>query len=178
MAKEEVRKVAKLALEVAWNGQLPVDPRRIAGNLLVSDGGEYYPIYLDGDQNLGFSGEAFFDEENKRFVCRYKATELPVRSNFTIAHELGHIVLGHVNQGKRPRRDTNVQIDNYDPVEVDANQFAAELLMPESLVRTAVERYSNLKTMAEIFDVSTTAMYYRLKNLNLLNSDVLDKAYA
>lgn len=178
MAKKEVRKAAKLALEVAWNGQLPVDPRRIAESLLVSDGGEYYPIHLDGDKNLGFSGEAFFDKDFKRFVCRYKATELSIRSNFTIAHELGHIVLGHVNQGERPRRDTNVQIDNLDPVEVDANQFAAELLMPESLVRTAVERYNSLKTMAEIFDVSTTAMYYRLKNLNLLNTDILEKQYA
>jgi Zn-dependent peptidase ImmA (M78 family) len=60
---------------------------------------------------------------------------------------------------------------NYDPVESSANRFAAELLMPESAVRSMIsdKAYSNLSALATAFNVSEVAMKYRLKNLGLVS---------
>lgn len=53
--------------------------------------------------------------------------------------------------------------------EVEANTFAAELLMPARLVEHAVERYGkDIPALAELFDVSRQAMQYRLEKLLLL----------
>ncbi|MFS8173301.1 ImmA/IrrE family metallo-endopeptidase [Vreelandella titanicae] len=170
MAKPMVTAAAKLALENAWDGLLPIDPREIANGILVSGrADDYYPIHVEAIPDLEYSGEAFFDDARQRFVCRFKSSEYPTRNNFTIAHELGHIILGHVNKGERPRRDTRVRMFSNDSKEVDANQFAAELLMPKKEILTAVDRYDSLDKVARIFQVSSTAMSYRLKNLGLLS---------
>ena len=65
------------------------------------------------------------------------------RQRFTIAHEIGHFLLHtdedvHIDE-KRPigRRD-DLSSQAVDACEIEANQFAAELLMPESLVREFV----------------------------------------
>lgn len=50
----------------------------------------------------------------------------PSRRGFTLAHEIGHIYLGHRADGDRQERQ--------------ANRFAAELLAPEILVRALAER--------------------------------------
>lgn len=54
--------------------------------------------------------------------------------------------------------------------EIEANAFAAELLMPAQLVEQAVERYGkNLPALAELFAVSHQAMQLRLEKLLLLS---------
>jgi hypothetical protein len=53
--------------------------------------------------------------------------------------------------------------------EIEANAFAAELLMPAPLVEQAVERYGkDVAALAELFDVSRQAMQFRLEKLLLL----------
>lgn len=53
--------------------------------------------------------------------------------------------------------------------EIEANAFAAELLMPASLVEQAVGRYGkDVGALAELFDVSSQAMQFRLEKLLLL----------
>lgn len=53
----------------------------------------------------------------------------PQRSAFTIAHELGHIVLNHVTPGSVTIMNREPQGDDA-PEETAANQFAARLLAP------------------------------------------------
>ena len=87
------------------------------------------------------------------------------RRRFTIAHEIGHFVLhpglqrpergGRVNEAGRIR-------------EREADAFAAELLMPEQLVRQAVvEQGTDIERLADRFDVSRQAMLTRLRRLDL-----------
>jgi Zn-dependent peptidase ImmA (M78 family) len=53
--------------------------------------------------------------------------------------------------------------------EVEANTFAAELLMPPQFIEQAVERYGkDIPALAELFDVSRQAMQHRLEKLLLL----------
>lgn len=88
------------------------------------------------------------------------------RARFTIAHELGHYFLHLANEDNKLitsfRRDQS-------PRETEANKFAAELLMPEKLIRY---EYNQLvipvsDSLAEIFDVSKQAMKVRLESLGL-----------
>jgi Zn-dependent peptidase ImmA (M78 family) len=105
------------------------------------------------------------------------------RRNFTVAHEIGHHVLGHqfepgehvhVDRGhfisqRGPRSSAGV-----DPKEVEANQFAAALLMPSDLVRDAAQRLglplmdSDVSQLSRLFRVSDQAMTIRLSALGLL----------
>lgn len=53
--------------------------------------------------------------------------------------------------------------------EVEANAFAAELLMPAHLIEQAVEHYGkDIPALADLFEVSRQAMQYRLEKLLLL----------
>jgi hypothetical protein len=66
----------------------------------------------------------------------------PGRKNFTVAHEIGHFVLpGH---DKADLVCTSTEVGNWSDsakeFEREANEFAAELLMPEAVVRQIIER--------------------------------------
>lgn len=98
----------------------------------------------------------------------------PVRQRFTVAHELGHLKL-HNDQ---LHLDKKVAFRNAEssrgtqPDEVEANLFAAELLMPEELLMGELRRHgsldeSNIEEMARAFGVSTQAMAIRLSQLKL-----------
>lgn len=108
------------------------------------------------------------------------------RQRFTIAHELGHLLLHgdeefHIDE-KRPlaRRD-EVSSQAVDPREIEANQFAAELLMPEAFVRESVEAVvaedadvqveEAIDKLARAYQVSPIAMTHRLTNLRIISSD-------
>jgi Zn-dependent peptidase ImmA (M78 family) len=103
------------------------------------------------------------------------------RQRFTLAHELGHF---RMHPGKPLLVDSSIKVDFRDNVsslatdqqEIEANQFAAALLMPETLVRNRMRasldagvrgRDRLVAELADAFDVSTEAMGYRLINLGL-----------
>jgi hypothetical protein len=87
------------------------------------------------------------------------------RRRFTIAHEIGHFVL---HPGRlAPERGGAVNAA-WQEKEREADQFAAELLMPEDLVREAVAEHGDDATrLADRFDVSRQAMQTRLRRLGL-----------
>ncbi len=60
----------------------------------------------------------------------------PARTKLTLAHELGHLILPH--HTKYMYQCTSEDISSYRPnnvIENEANDFAAELLMPEELIK-------------------------------------------
>jgi Zn-dependent peptidase ImmA (M78 family) len=87
------------------------------------------------------------------------------RRRFTIAHEIGHFVL---HPGRcRPERDGVVN-EAMRAEEREADSFAAELLMPEHLVRQAVqEQGADTALLADRFQVSPKAMTIRLRRLHV-----------
>lgn len=84
----------------------------------------------------------------------------PLRNRFTIAHELGHYVL-HSNRGERPLKAAR---HGRTPVEVEANLFAASLLMPRSLFKKAAEQRPEPLHLAGRFLVSVLAATVRLRS--------------
>jgi Zn-dependent peptidase ImmA (M78 family)/transcriptional regulator with XRE-family HTH domain len=107
------------------------------------------------------------------------------RRRFTIAHELGHLSLGHLHEGEMVL-DGLIQMAQ--PHEVEANAFAAGLLMPEQGVKASLERLrARLGAKAEplewavwlsaSFGVSEEAAAYRMINLDLpeaFNGTIVD----
>lgn len=159
---------AKAILARAWDGKFPVDPLLIAKRL--SSMNEAVCIDLvgaDNNQLNGASGMAELVEvtNKKRFKCSYNTSEAMVRQRFTQAHELGHVVLAHVDE-KTPRmRDE--RFDNRNAIEIDANAFAAELLMPSRWLPTLLKQADSFNELTRTLGVSAVALRYRLKNLGL-----------
>lgn len=112
-----------------------------------------------------------------RAVIGVNDSHVPVRQRFTIAHELGHLLLHaqedlHVDEGIWLRNERSSSAE--DEREIEANQFAAELLMPAELIREAVagreldlanDDDPMLKALAEMFQVSRQALSIRLSRL-------------
>lgn len=112
----------------------------------------------------------------------YNQHESRVRRRFTIAHELGHFEL-HQNESnlfvdktfKVLFRGTSQDAESNTQLEQEANVFAASILMPDDLVNEEVSKLEfdlgnedSLKELAKRFEVSVTAMYYRMLNLGKL----------
>jgi Zn-dependent peptidase ImmA (M78 family)/transcriptional regulator with XRE-family HTH domain len=94
----------------------------------------------------------------------------PVRRRFTMAHELGHLLLGHVDQFHLDLQSRPEDGDppGYDAVlEREANEFAANLLMPAATVRSRHRDERGVALLAREFEVSELSMRYRLANLGL-----------
>ena len=124
------------------------------------------------------------------------------RKRFTIAHEAGHLIKKRMYNISGPEysHEGGLLIDTvselskrYSYKEVESNNFAASLLMPESMVAMIMHklydgknilRYPgnilsgedtlNVSSMAKIFGVSYTAMFYRLKKLGYLEDGELE----
>ena len=130
---------------------------------------QYAP--LDGD----LSGMAFIKDGVG--IIGVNALHHPNRQRFSAAHELGHHVLHaeqireavHVDRGIRILYRDDVSSLGTQPMEVQANVFAAELLMPTALLASAIadggvdiEDEASIEILAKRFRVSTAAMRFRL----------------
>lgn len=101
------------------------------------------------------------------------------RRRFSIAHELGHYMMH--------RSMSDVFVDAFhrdndsskgiDPEEIQANAFAAEILMPETILRERLSRKpldifdeKSVSELAKEFGVSSQALTVRLTRLNLISA--------
>jgi len=89
------------------------------------------------------------------------------RQRFTIAHELGHFLMGH--------DEAEIVEDKFDKSsdkEKEANQFASELLMPKDFILKDITEKNgriNIKDLAKRYEVSEQAMSIRLLETGLIN---------
>lgn len=129
----------KTARDAAWNtliqcriSSLPVSLSAICRhyNWVLAD-------YINGKQSIELLGLSELKGKTDGFCAAtenhiyiFYDSSLPVgRQRFTIAHEIGHLMLGHVGPGM-------ATVENREPTgtereeETQANQFAARLLAP------------------------------------------------
>lgn len=121
------------------------------------------------------------ENQSVSIFINLKGNSTETRKRFTIAHELGHFFL-HLNQEKKLFKDsmkTMSRSESYwDPIEAQANDFAARLLMPIDLIIEEakklfiedenIEETIFIMKLSNIFHVSLKAMTYRLKNLGVI----------
>jgi hypothetical protein len=142
--------------------ELPIPIESIAVDLLG--------LAVEEDDALGVSG-MLVPVEHQIWLNGGEARQSAGRRRFTLAHEVGHWIC-HFEQGRvEPKycRSEEIGVGVGRAREREANAFAAQLLMPESLVRReAAALRLNVHALARRFEVSLPAMRVRLQQLSLL----------
>jgi Zn-dependent peptidase ImmA (M78 family) len=137
-------------------------------------------VYAD----LGENVSGLLISKGDEFIIAVQEKDGSKRKRFTIAHEIAHFHLrhqfepgehvhvdrGHLITPRNSRSSTGV-----DSKEIEANQFAACLLMPSKLLLKSIKALKvaslcddHVEKLAEEFDVSEQAMTIRLSTLGFL----------
>ena len=136
-------------------------------------------IVVEEPNENDFSGFLFRSSDSAPIIG-VNSNHAPTRKRFTIAHELGHLLLHpksgvHVDQAIVQMRDARASA-GVDEDEMEANRFAAELLMPRNFLEADLEAlgpiYADderaIASLARKYRVSPQAMAIRLSTLNLV----------
>lgn len=156
--KDAVR-AAEQVIRQAGLAYPPIDPEKIAEDLGVR------VLYADfGVHSDTVSGFIDFSEAESIRIFVNRGIH-PNRKTFTIAHELGHFVMH--KDWARGAEYVMLRANEYAPgtkpdKETEADVFAANLLVPESMLREYMDLASPRK-LAEIFVVSEQVIANRLK---------------
>lgn len=147
--------------------------RDLAWQILLQEGVRELPVPIVGlcrqmgirvqhftptDRNDGYS--AIIDGEPRIFVSDSCSVG---RKRFTIAHELGHILLGHVGRAGLVNREPDPG-DN--PIEQEANVFASRLLAPACVLWALDLREP--EEIAAVCRISYQAARFRAERMALL----------
>lgn len=127
------------------------------------------------DPNL--SGAIYKD--NDQFKIYVNKNHPMTRKRFTIAHEIGHYIsalcdsyskkqLFSDNQGFEDYNISYRKNGLFSEAETEANEIAAQILMPEIDVKHFAEQKLSIEEMSERFFVSQAAMSIRLYSLGVL----------
>lgn len=154
--------------------EYPVDVHTLASRLNIK--------VVTGDMDGAVSG--FLRKQGEITVIGVNSGHSIKRQRFTIGHEIGHYVL-HLDD-ESPMFVDKLSTSAFfardeesargiHSREIDANSFAASLLMPEELVKkclsTYLPRFSSIEDiawrMAKNFNVSEQAMTLRLVKLGI-----------
>jgi Zn-dependent peptidase ImmA (M78 family) len=133
----------------------------------------YQPLQSD------LSGFLYHDEQQA--VIGINSSHPKVRQRFTIAHELGHFILHqndplHVDRAVQAKFRSTLSKQGIDVDEIEANLFAAELLMPRDLLALDLSHVKAVDILdedtfiqlAHSYQVSVQALLLRLVNLGYI----------
>lgn len=159
------RQDAKRLRQRAWNTadnrvKFPVDPFSIADTLNI----KVHVVALPED-TAGFIRKAE-DGKVAAYLNKWDGKE---RQRFTLAHELGHFI-EREGEGALSFVETRNDLSSagVDEHEIYANRFAAELLMPATIVRRWWAEGQSPDEMRAKLGVSRPAFANRLKSLGLI----------
>lgn len=135
-------------------------------DLVKRNGGEIsYINFLDVDQT-----DAIVVQPDNSFTIRLSSQTGSQRDNFTIAHELGHLLLHwpivqktHPGHGMRATRRVEPDNEALTRCEWEANWFASAFLMPADEFEIAYKK----GVASDAFGVTSAAVAVRAKTLGL-----------
>lgn len=158
--------------------KLPIDIEKIIKylNIKLNKNPNFKKIKLDGMISIK-------NKEPEIWINPMK-TQIEGRLRFTLAHELGHFML-HIAPDNDLEREISIEDDeviynrddNWNHIEMEANNFASQLLMPSSMITEETKKILKknpdlnkdeiIDSLSSIFDVSKLAMKYRLKKMGV-----------
>lgn len=168
-----IKKKAAELLEENGITDAPVDVQSIAESLKIS-----IRRTPTEDELSGF----LLRKEGGPTLIGVNTNHHPNRQRFTIAHEIGHYVLHqhsdlHVDRVVVKLR-SELSSKGEDSEEIEANRFAAELLMPQVMLENDIQELPSsdlndervIQQLAKRYGVSANAMTNRLNTLGYISS--------
>lgn len=165
LVADKVREVYKIATPIE---SMSLVVKQIGGEIKETD----EPRDFDG---------IIRKSNNNSFLIEISKNQSEQRKNFTIAHELGHLFL-HMGYGtdedvwKNQKEEVAFQRFGTSEQEYQANEFAADLLMPReeyadkiyACVENGKVEIKKLEEIASAFNVSLSAVINRGRFLGIL----------
>ncbi len=129
---------------------IPVDPYEICSRLNIQ-------IKLKDLDSQGI----FILKDGSKLILLNENIRYETRKRFTVAHEIGHYIIPeHENIYNCSQEDIE-KYQAHNIIEKEANEFAAELLMPETHFNYDVDHHSltliNIKSLSEKYLTSLTS---------------------
>lgn len=172
LKKIQKKSPEQLLLENGISFNPPIDLKRLIANLNVS---VIERDFSNIEKKSGLPENSILGATlfvNNQLILYYKKYDKKRNNHgerFTLAHELGHCAL-HANDLKLNHLELRNEFFNKDnKKERAANVYAGELLIPDKSLKRIYDRLliPSLKTLSEIFDVSTSVMRERLEEAKL-----------
>lgn len=125
-------------------------------------------VYETNDFENSQSGS--IKKEGEKFVIYVNAKHPTTRKKFTIAHEIAHFLEHqdffkreeeHVSLFRQPAAFNRCESGENKKMEIEANQIAADLLMPEDIFKKEWETADKVSDVADKFGVSQSAATLR-----------------
>lgn len=154
MTYYEYHNAKKLALQTLIDEKvtsLPILTSKICRNL-----GIVVKLFKSPNNESGYS----FIINGQPYIL-VNELELPSRQRFTIAHELGHILLGHVSECSIISRACNEEDKD---IETQANVFASRLLAPSCILLFC--NLTSTDDIKQLCNISEEASEFRLNRIN------------
>lgn len=110
-----------------------------------------------------FDGVSFTTDQGYKVIVINKNMSND-RKRFTLAHELGHIIM---------HSSSSFLISDYRDKEKEANEFASEFLMPEEFIRNSLMdlKLSYLKDLKYLWLTSMASIIRRARDLGCIKAD-------
>jgi len=150
-------------LEELGQNELPVDPTEICKKMGI----------LYNETDLGtLDGMLILDmSRNQNLICVNSRIAEQSRKNFTVAHELGHLCMHSLEQNTFYCSSDVIESfkSTINPIELSANKFASELLMPLFIYQPLVDRkdvdWDHIKELSGLSQTSLQATAIRFVDL-------------
>jgi Zn-dependent peptidase ImmA (M78 family) len=157
-------------------------------------------IEFEKVSNKSFLGKLNY--ENNEIAINEELNDNITKKRFTIAHEIGHFILHRIYSNQLSEiNDKEIDVNEFGDtdsnkrMEIQANLFASQLLMPFEQIKPLAEKYFTeerihkgylyldhqscnqilvmkfLAILHEHFNISTSVAKYRLKNIGLLKDE-------
>ena len=156
-AAAEARKV----LDKYDLNNLPIDVEKLCRDLKIP---VHYVDFSSVERKVGKKISGAIQKDDGAYTILVNEDESDVRIRFTIAHELGHYLLGHLGTDKT---NLNREYHNIKPVhETEADMFAARLLAP-ACVLWGINAHT-AEQIASVCNISPEAAKIRSERMELL----------
>lgn len=158
------RKLARTLIKKSGVAKVPVSLRVIISYLKR---GRDMDIYLTDGFSDQLSGllvtveSEYLDE--RRDEIHVNKNHPWVKRRFSIAHEIGHMLMNTTCS------NFEASLNDNRCAEIEANQFAAELLVPLLMLKDDLKKVGNVETLAWNYIVSKETMGWKISGSGLLN---------
>ncbi len=162
----------KIARNKAWKTLIECKICELPLNLakVINHYGIYLIKYSDSDYIRRHSSpteDGYSRLMDKKPVIYYNDAKPIHRVRFTIAHEIGHILLGHLSKGETLHRNT--ELDTQDFKEQQANIFARDILMPAVVIHHLTSSHTDISNLCNVSEQSAYIRWERLQELRRRN---------